>query len=198
MCPAIVIFIPLKLPICSARLCTVVFNPPSSLNSPFTAAFAFTPGTWQRKPNREVELPIMLIRYSPSIPWTGDTGSGRRTCWLWWGLLSFALHPTSKLQQSAVTPRLRAAWWYKTSTAITLIGDEPRWKPLLQIAELWREVLTPHQELISKRVFFPECIYPLLIARVPGPLAVIKKAIPAKCWGSQKLIRMLWMLNLSI
>lgn len=177
MCPAIVIFIPLKLPLCSARLCTVVFNPPSPLNSPFTAAFAFTPGTWQRKPNREVELPIMLIRYSPSIPWTGDTGSGRRTWWLWWGLLSFAQHPTSELQQSAVTPRLRAARWYETSTAITLIGDEPRWKPLLQIAELWREVLTPHQELISKRVFFfPEFIYPLLIARVPGPLAAIKKS----------------------
>lgn len=48
--------------------------------------------------------------------------------------------------------------------------------------ELWRGVLTLDQELISKKVFifFVNAFIPLLMARVPGLLAVIKKAIPAK------------------
>lgn len=159
MCSAIVIFMPLKLPICSALLCTVVFTPPSPFNSPFTAAFPPPLAFGSAKPNREAELPIMLIRYCPSIPWAGDTGSRRRTCWLWWGLLSFAQHPTSsfprgELQQCTMTPGLRAAWWYKTNTAIA----DWKWAqvkiPASNSSELWREVLAPEQELISKRVFF--------------------------------------------
>lgn len=72
--------------------------------------------------------------------------------------------------------------------------------PASNSSELWREVLTLDQELTNKRfvVFFPECLYPLLMARLPGPVAVIKKAIPVKHWGIQKLIRIMWMLNLNI
>ena len=114
-------------------LLQVLLTVPSQLPLPPPQAFG------SAKPNREAELLITLIKYSPSVPWAGDTGSGRRACWLWRGLLSFAQCPTgsfpqSALQQCAMTPGLRAARWYETNTPIMLIGSEPRWKSLLQIA----------------------------------------------------------------
>lgn len=86
-----------------------------------------------------------------------------------------------------MAPGLRAAQWDKTSTAIMLIGNEPRGKiPASNNSELWKEVLAQDQELISKWGFFPECIYPLLITKIPRPLAVVKQA---RCCDIQNLVR---------
>lgn len=138
MCPAIVIFMPLKLPI-SALLCTVVFTPPSPSNSPFTAAFVSTPGIWQHEIKQGSGFTHNVNKIFPLHPmgwrhwlWEEDLLAVMRVAFVC--PASHWAFPRGKLQQRAITPGLRAARWYKTNTAIMLIGNEPRWKSLFQIA----------------------------------------------------------------
>ena len=188
MCPAIVIFMPLKLPICNALLCTIVFTPPSPFNSPFTAAFASTPGIWQRKTKQGSGVAHNVNKIFPLHPmgwrhwlWEEDLLAVMRAAFIC--PASQRVFPTRRIAAVCHDPRA------KSSTVVqTQYSYHAGWKwaqvkiPASNSSELWRDVLTLDEELISK-IFFPECIYPLLIARVPGPLAVIKKAIPAKSWS---------------
>lgn len=155
MCPAIVIFLPLKLPIFSALLCTVLF---SLFNSPFTAAFASTPGTWQHKAKQGSRDAHAVNELFPLHPigwrcqlWMEDMLAAVRAVFISRCLTSLLSHASichdpvaksSTVQQHEYSYRITD--WKCAQVKIPASGS----------SELWKEVLAQDQELIIK-VFFP-------------------------------------------